>query len=120
MAHRCPVIGYMLLSTDGFAVKHFYGVFDSEERIHGGDVNASAGYALCDELERRGWRKLAHSHDLERCGVELRIRHAPFTHADGVHVDDSLVDLPAVSEAVSRGTRLLEGLLRGAEAEDTT
>lgn len=100
---RCPVLGYVKFSTDGFRTKHLLGVFDSEELIHDGPINATASYAVCDELERLGWRKVGHSHDLVKDGVGIRIRHDI--------LGEDLFGLDPISDVVAKATRLCEKML---------
>lgn len=104
--YRWPTIGYVKFSTDGFIKKHLLGVFDTEEVID--EKGNTASYAACDEMERRGWQKLTHNHDLVKDGITMQIRHNALTLQDGYTVDTSFHSLQPVSEIVTKMIRLVD------------
>lgn len=107
---KCPAVQYAMLSTEDFKLKHLLGVIDENETIPGrenADRNASANYACCDELERRGWVKQGHNHDLTKDGVTIRLRSLPVT-STGDAIDPSFVDLDAIDAVVSRCVTLAD------------
>jgi hypothetical protein len=104
--YRWPCITYVKFSTDNFTKKHLLGVMDTEEIIN--ESGNTASYAACDEMERRGWVKLTHNHDLRKNDIIMQIRHLALTKNDGNTVDDSFYSLQPAREIVEKLVRLID------------
>jgi hypothetical protein len=101
--YRHAVVAYFTISTENHEKKHLLGVFDDSEVLHpDAERNGTANYFVCDELEKRGWQKREHNHNLAKHGVEIRIRHLGLSLADGFTIDESYVDLQRPQELLDK------------------
>jgi len=101
---RCwPAVAYFTISTENHERKHLLGVFNSDEVVRpDADTNAVASYFVCDGLEKMGWQKLSHNHDLIKAGVVVKLRSGAILGVDGRTIDDSYVDLQRPQELLHK------------------
>lgn len=108
-----PSLAYAKFSTDNFEKKHLLGVFDADEVLDPeAPLNGTANYYVCDSLERRGWKKLGHNHDLENDGLTIQLRNQPLMENNVIAIDDSFVDLQRPWELIDKLAKILAAMGR--------